>query len=152
MEIKLICVGKIKEKYLQDGINEYLKRVSPYIKVNLVEVKEVNTNDINKNMCEEGALILNNITDDFVITLEINGNNLDSVAFSEYIFNHYTYQNKMLTIVIGGSDGLSDEVKARSNYRLSFGKMTYPHQLMRMILLEQLYRAAMIHYHHKYHK
>lgn len=152
MEIKLICVGKIKEKYLQDGINEYLKRLNPYCKVNIIEVKEVNTNDISKNIREEGELILNNIDNDFVITLEIEGNNLDSVAFSNYLFNHYTYQNKMLTIVIGGSDGLSDEVKARSNFRLSFGKMTYPHQLMRMMLLEQLYRAVMIHYNHKYHK
>ena len=152
MEIKLICVGKIKEKYLTEGINEYLKRINPFLKVNLIEVKETNTNDIMKNMREEGLAILNNIGNDFVITLEIDGNNIDSVALSNFIYEHYTYQDKVLTFVIGASDGLSEEVKKRSNYQLSFGKMTFPHQLMRMMLLEQIYRAVMIHNNHKYHK
>ena len=152
MEVKLICVGKIKEKYLTDGINEYLKRLNPYLKINLVEVKETNTLDLGKNIREEGLAILNNIGNDFVVTLEINGKNLDSVALSEYIFNHYTYQEKTLTFVIGGSDGLSEEVRSRSNFKLSFGKMTFPHQLMRLMLVEQIYRAVMINNNHKYHK
>lgn len=152
MEIKLICVGKIKEKYLVDGINEYIKRLNPYCKVNIIEIKEVNTNDINKNIDDEGQAILSNINNDYVVSLAINGNNLDSIAFSEFIYNHHVYHAKTLTFVVGGSNGLSDAVLKRSDYFLSFGKMTFPHQLMRLMFLEQLYRAVMIHHNHKYHK
>lgn len=153
MLVKLICVGKIKENYLVSGISEYLKRIKPFCDLVIYEVKEMNTNDINKNIIEEGNLILTNIkNDDFVITLELDGKNISSVELSDLISNHHTYNNSNITFVIGGSDGLSIDVKNKSNYKLSFGKMTYPHQLMRMILLEQIYRAFMIANNKKYHK
>jgi 23S rRNA (pseudouridine1915-N3)-methyltransferase len=153
MEIKVICVGKIKEAYLVDAILEYLKRVKPFVQLNLIEVKEVNTTDVMKNLNEEGKNILTNVnTEDYVITLEIDGKNIDSICFSKLIFEHYTYSSKTITFIIGASDGLSEVVLARSDYKLSFGKMTYPHQLMRVILLEQIYRAIMINNNNKYHK
>lgn len=152
MVINLICIGKIKESYLKDGINEYLKRLSNNLSINIIELKEVNTLDVVKNIEEEGKLILSQISDEFVITLEIDGKNIDSVALSELIYNHYTYNPNNIAFVIGGSSGLSDAVKKRSDYKLSFGKMTYPHQLMRLILVEQIYRSYMINNNSKYHK
>ncbi|MFA5542533.1 MAG: 23S rRNA (pseudouridine(1915)-N(3))-methyltransferase RlmH [Bacilli bacterium] len=152
MTINLICIGKIKEKYIRDGIEEYLKRLSSSIKVNIIELKEFNTDDTSKNMEEEGKLILNQISNDYVVTLEIDGLNIDSVALSEMIFDHYIYNSNVISFIIGGSSGLSDEVKSRSNFKLSFGKMTYPHQLMRLILIEQVYRSFMIKSNSKYHK
>lgn len=153
MNISLICVGKIKEDYLKEGINEYLKRIKPFCSFNVIELKEINNYDDERNINEEGKLILDNINDNnYVITLEIEGKELSSVELSEFISNHYTYNNKDLVFVIGGSCGLSNEVKKRSNYHLSFSKLTFPHQLMRMIFVEQLYRALTIINNMKYHK
>ena len=121
--------------------------------LNIIEIKECTYNESIKNLKEEAKLILNNIGDnDFVITLEINGKELTSVELSEYISKHYLYNNKVLTFIIGSSDGMDDSVKMRSNYKLSFSKMTFPHQLMRVIFLEQLYRALSIINNMKYHK
>lgn len=151
--IKIVCVGKIKEKYLTDGINEYLKRCVPFSKINIVEVKETNTLDEEKNKKEEGKEILSNIKDDeYVISLEINGKELSSPELAYFINDKFTYGYPVITFVIGGSIGLASEVISRANYHLSFGKNTYPHQLMRMILLEQIYRSFMIINNHKYHK
>lgn len=153
MDINLIVIGKIKEKYLVDAINEYTKRIKPFANLNIIELKEINSNDSNKNLILEGQDVLQNIRkEDFVITLEIGGKMLSSEELASYIQNHYTYSNKRLTFVIGSSCGLSDEVKMRSDYKLSFSKMTFPHQLMRVIFLEQLYRSFMIINNHKYHK
>ena len=153
MNIKLICIGKIKEKYLVDGIEEYRKRLKLFCDLELVELKEVNTDDINKNIELEGDAILNNIKKtDYVVALSIPGKNISSESFAQMIKDHYTYNSSVITFVIGGSNGLDDRVLQRSNYQLSFGKMTYPHQLMRMILLEQVYRCMMINNNHKYHK
>ena len=153
MNIKIICVGKIKEKYLTDGIEEYRKRLKLFCELELIELKEVNTDDINKNIEQEGDLILNSIKKtDYVIALSIPGKNISSEAFAEMIKDHYTYNSSTITFVIGGSNGLDNRVLQRSNYQLSFGKMTYPHQLMRLILLEQVYRCMMINNNHKYHK
>lgn len=153
MDIKLIVVGKIKESYLNDAIKEYVKRIKPMANLNIIEIKECTYNESIKNLKEEAKLILNNISDnDFVITLEINGKELTSVELSEYISKHYLYNNKVLTFIIGSSDGMDDSVKMRSNYKLSFSKMTFPHQLMRVIFLEQLYRALSIINNMKYHK
>lgn len=153
MDIKLIVVGKIKESYLNEAIKEYVKRIKPMANLNIIELKECTYNESVKNLKEEAKLILNNISDnDFVITLEINGRELTSVELSEYISKHYLYNNKVLTFIIGSSDGMDDSVKARSNYKLSFSKMTFPHQLMRVIFLEQLYRALSIINNMKYHK
>lgn len=153
MEIKLIAVGKIKEKYLHEGINEFKKRIKRYSKFEIINTKEYNTKDIPKNIIDEGKDILSKLKDnDFVITLEIDGENLDSISLSKMISKHYTYSEKKISFIIGGSNGLSDEVKVRSNYKLSFGKQTYPHQLMRLILLEQIYRTFTIINNIKYHK
>ncbi len=153
IDINLIVVGKIKEKYLQDGIDEYLKRIKPFCNLKLIEVKESNFFETDKNLSSEASLILNYIKkDDYVVTLEIEGKMLTSVELAQKIESHYSYSPKTLTFIIGSSDGLSDEVKKRSDYKLSFSKMTFPHQLMRMIFLEQIYRALTIINNRKYHK
>ena len=153
IDINLIVVGKIKEKYLQDGIDEYLKRIKPFCNLKLIEVKESNFFETDKNLSSEASLILNYIKkDDYVVTLEIEGKMLTSVELAQKIESHYSYSPKTLTFIIGSIDGLSDEVKKRSDYKLSFSKMTFPHQLMRMIFLEQIYRALTIINNRKYHK
>ena len=118
-----------------------------------VEIKECTLYDEARNLKEESKMILANINDNnYVVTLEILGKELSSIEFSEYINKHYLYNNKELTFIIGSSDGLDEAVKARSDYKLSFSKMTFPHQLMRVIFLEQLYRALSIINNKKYHK
>ena len=153
MDINLIVVGKIKEVYLQQGIDEYIKRIKPFCNLQVIEVKEVTTSNSNKNLKEEAKSILSYVKkEDYVITLEISGNNLDSVGLAKFIENHYLYSPRLLTFIIGSSDGLDEEVKKRSDYPLSFSKMTFPHQLMRMIVVEQIYRSLSIINHQKYHK
>jgi 23S rRNA (pseudouridine1915-N3)-methyltransferase len=153
MNIKIICIGKIKEKYLVDGIEEYRKRIKPFCDLELIELKEVNTPDIYKNIEQEGDLILNAIKKtDYVIALSIPGKNISSETFAQMIKDHYTYNASPITFVIGGSNGLDKRVLDRSDYELSFGKMTFPHQLMRLVLFEQVYRCMMINNNHKYHK
>lgn len=151
--IKILCVGKIKERFFTDGILEYQKRIDAYTKFSIIEVKEVNTSDINKNIKDEGQNLLSKITDDeFVITLEIMGKMIDSVELAHLIDEKMTYGFSKITFVIGGSNGLSDEVIKRSNYHLSFSKFTFPHQLMRLVLIEQIYRALTIINNKEYHK
>ena len=151
--IKIICVGKIKEKYLEDGLKEYTKRIEGYQKINIIEVKEFNTPDISKNMINEGLLIKEKINkDDYIITLEINGKKLDSVGLAKKIEEVQTYNSSNISFIIGGSNGLSDEIKKMSNFALSFSDMTFPHQLMRLILTEQIYRAFTIINNKEYHK
>lgn len=153
IDIKLIVVGKIKEKYLEDAISEYKKRIQSMANLTILEIKECTLYDEARNLKEESKMILANISDNnYVVTLEILGKELSSVEFSEYINKHYLYNNKELTFIIGSSDGLDEAVKARSDYKLSFSKMTFPHQLMRVIFLEQLYRALSIINNKKYHK
>ena len=152
MNINLIVVGKIKEDYLESAISEYQKRIKPYCNLKIIEIKEINTIDTNKNLNMEADLILDNIKDDYVVTLEIEGKELTSVELSQMIEKHYSYSDKVITFVIGSSCGLSNKVKNRSDYKLSFSKMTFPHQLMRVIFLEQLYRALTIINNIKYHK
>lgn len=143
--IKIICVGKIKEKYLRDAISDYEKRISKYHKINIIEVED-------SNMKEESTRILKNIKkDDFVITLEINGNVISSMEFANKIDKLFI-TNSNITFVIGGSDGIDDIVKERSNYSLSFSTLTFPHQLFRVILLEQIYRCFKILNNETYHK
>ena len=153
IDIKLIVVGKIKEKYLEDAISEYVKRIKPMASLSIIEIKEINQYEDSRNLKEEAKLILDNINDNsFVVTLEILGKELTSVEFSEFINKHYLYNNKQLVFIIGSSCGLDEEIKKRSDYKLSFSKMTFPHQLMRVIFLEQLYRALSIMNNMKYHK
>ena len=147
--IKIICVGKIKEKYFIDALKEYQKRISKYSKLEIIELPDYNY-DPKKTITEEGKNILSKINGkDFVITLEIEGNKLNSNELSNFIEKNIF---KNITFVIGGSYGLSDEVKERSNYKLSFSLLTFPHQLFRIILLEQIYRSFKIINNESYHK
>lgn len=159
MKITLITVGKIKEKYLRDAIGEYSKRLSRYCKLEVVEVADEKTPDNASETVEnqirqkEAERILKHIKDDsYVITLEINGKMLDSPGLAEKIENLGTKGESHLTFVIGGSIGLGEEVLKRSDFGLSFSKMTFPHQLMRVILLEQIYRNFRIINGEPYHK
>ncbi len=149
--IKIICVGKIKEKFFKEAISEYEKRLQKYVKLEIIELPDFSIGvEINKE--KEGENILKNIKDkDYVITLEIEGKSLTSVELSKEI-EKVQMKNGDVTFVIGGSDGLSSDVKKRSNYALSFSKMTFPHQLFRIILLEQIYRSFKIRNNESYHK
>ena len=120
MDIRLIVIGKIKEKFITDGISEYVKRIKPYANLEIIEIKELNNYDVERNLIDEGKNVLKYISsNDFVITLEIEGKMLSSVELADYINKHYTYNNKVITFVIGSSDGLSQEVKDRSDYIVS---------------------------------
>ena len=150
--IKIICVGQLKETYLKEAQKEYEKRLSKYTKLELIELKDLSYNDENKVLVEEGQSILKNINDkDYVITLEIDGKELSSEDFASKLDDTLSI-NSNIIFVIGGSLGLSDEVKERSNFQLSFSKMTFPHQLFRINLLEQIYRAFKINNNESYHK
>lgn len=147
--IKIICIGKIKEKYFIEGVKEYQKRLSKYTKLEIIELPDYNY-DVSKTKLEEGKNILSKIKDkDFVITLEVDGKQMDSKELSCFIDKNISNN---ITFVIGGSNGLSEEVKQRSNYSLSFSSLTFPHQLFRMILLEQIYRSFKIINNESYHK
>ena len=149
--IKIITVGKIKEKYYTDAVNEYIKRLSKYTKIDLIEVKDEDY-DISKTLLTEKNSIMKYINDkDYIITLEIEGEELDSVSFAKKI-NDIQNNYSNITFIIGGSYGLHDDIKNMSNYKLSFSKMTFPHQLFRVMLLEQIYRAYKINNNETYHK
>ena len=149
--IKIITVGKIKEKYLTDAINEYLKRLNKYTKINLIEVPDENF-DITKTIETEKKSILKYVSEkDYIITMEIEGKELSSIEFAKKI-DEIQINNSNICFIIGGSYGLSDEIKKMSNFKLSFSKMTFPHQLFRLILLEQIYRAYKINNNESYHK
>ncbi len=148
--IKIICVGKIKEDFFKEAVNEYQKRISKYAKIEIIEIPDEPIKE--KAKAVEGLKILNKInSNDYVITLEIEGKQLDSVEFSKAI-NNWKINHSNIIFVIGGSYGLGDEIKQRSNYKLSFSKMTFPHQLFRIILLEQIYRSHKIISGETYHK
>jgi 23S rRNA (pseudouridine1915-N3)-methyltransferase len=158
MKIKIIAVGKIKEKYLADGINEYLKRISRYSKIEVVEIPDEKALDNLSPRDEEiikekeGEKILSKIGNEFVIVLAIEGNKLNSLELAELIEKTFSYESSEITFVIGGSLGLDKRVYERSNFMLSFSDMTFPHQLMRLILLEQIYRLFRINNNEPYHK
>ena len=150
--IKLICVGKLKEKYLTEAIDEYKKRLSKYTKLDITELPDINYNEIDKVKKEEGKLILKHLKEtDNVIILDINGHELSSVELTTKLCS-LEAMNSNITFIIGGSYGLSEEVKKRANYSISFSKLTFPHQLFRVILLEQLYRTYKIRNNENYHK
>ncbi len=151
--IKIIAMGNLKEKYLKDGVLEYSKRIKGYDQLEIIELKEVTNLTIEQSLEKESELILSKISkDDYVITLEIEGKMLDSVELSKHLENLKTYGNSKIVFIIGSSNGLADSVKKRSNYKLSFSKMTLPHQLMRLVLLEQIYRSQTIQIGKEYHK
>lgn len=150
--IKIICVGKIKEKFYRDALEEYKKRLSKYVKLEIIEVSDINDNNIKIILEKERDLILKNINfKSYIVTLEIEGNMLSSEEFSKKLESTFiSYPN--ITFIIGGSYGLHDDIKKISNYKLSFSKMTFPHQMFRVILLEQLYRSYKIINNESYHK
>lgn len=150
--IKIISVGKIKEKYLKDAIDEYKKRISKYTKLEIIEVKDFGLKEIDKVIKLEEEEILKYIDKkDYLITMEIDGKNLSSTEFATMLDELFIrYSN--ITFIIGGSYGISDNIKSMANYHLSFSKMTFPHQLFRILLLEQIYRGFKINNGENYHK
>ena len=159
MRINIVCVGKIKEKYLKLGIDEFKKRLSKYCKLEIIELDDEkapeNLSDKEMEMIKEkeGKKILSKIKDNsYVIALAIDGKNLSSEELADTINKLGIRGVSNITFVIGGSLGLSDEVLSRADYKLSFSKMTFPHQLMRLILLEQVYRSYRINNGEPYHK
>ena len=159
MQILIIAVGKIKEKYLQDGIAEYTKRLRPYVKLNILEIAEekraghLTPADQKRIMDAEGTRILGSIPQDsFVIVLDVNGVHWSSETLAENLQRYEIAGRNSLSIIIGGDLGLSDAVIARSNLRLSLSLMTFTHQMIRLILLEQIYRAGKINHNEPYHK
>ena len=159
MRISIVCVGKIKEKYLKLGIDEFSKRLSKYCKLEVIELDDEKApeNLSDKEMLmikeKEGKKILSKIKDNsHVIALAIDGKNLSSEELAETIDKLGIRGISHIVFVIGGSLGLSDEVLKRANYKLSFSKMTFPHQLFRVLLLEQIYRAYKIINNESYHK
>ena len=150
--IKIICVGKIKEKFYKEALEEYKKRLSKYTKLNIIEVEDINLPKEELIKQKEAELIEKNINEkDYVITLEIEGKEINSIELSKKLEQLETL-NPNITFIIGGSYGLDDKIKNRSNYKLSFSKLTFPHQLFRVILLEQIYRAFKIKNNESYHK
>ena len=150
--IKIICVGKIKEKFYREALEEYEKRLSKYTKLKIIEVEDINLDNEELIKQKEKEQILKHIEKkDYVITLEIEGKQLSSIELSKKIEEIETI-NPNITFIIGGSYGLDNEIKNTSNYKLSFSKLTFPHQLFRVILLEQIYRAYKIKNNESYHK
>ena len=150
--IKIIAIGSIKEKYLKDAIAEYQKRLQKYTSIEIIELKDESFDEINKTLSKEAEKIKKHISEkDYIITLEIEGKQLDSVEFSKKLEN-IQLETSNIAFIIGGSYGLSSEIKEMSNYHLSISKMTFPHQLFRVILLEQIYRAFKIKNNESYHK
>lgn len=150
--IKIICVGKIKERFYQEAILEYQKRLSKYTKLKIVEVSDYDSKNPALELEKEKDAILKQIGDrDYVIVLDINGSEIDSISLSQKLEQVYL-KASTITFVIGGSSGLHNSIKEKANYTLSFSKLTFPHQLFRILLLEQIYRSYKISYHESYHK
>ena len=150
--IKIICVGKIKEKFFQEAIKEYTKRLSKYTKLEIIEVEDMKGDNPQVIMNKEKDLILKKISDkDYIITLEIEGKELSSKDFSKYLDQTFLNHSN-ITFIIGGSNGLDQDIINKSNYCLSFSDLTFPHQLFRVMLLEQIYRSFKILNNETYHK
>lgn len=155
IKINVVAVGDIKEKYLLDAIKEYSKRITRFANLNIIEIKENNPasnseKDI-KSALKKDAIEIEKHLSGFIIVLDILGKQIDSIELSKTI-EKITQTNSTITFVIGASNGLSDEIKSKANLKLSFSLMTFPHQLMRVILLEQIYRAFTILNNIAYHK
>ena len=159
MNIKIVCVGKLKEKYFKDGIAEYVKRMRRFAKVKIVQVpdekapEKLSPAEMEQVKEIEGKRILDKIKDkEYVYVTAIKGKERTSEAFAKELSNLTTYGHSDITFVIGGSLGTSDAVNKRADDLISFGKFTMPHQLMRLVLIEQIYRAFMINSGSPYHK
>ena len=158
MKIKIYCIGKIKEQYLKDGINEYLKRISPYSNIEVAEVNDSkvkenpNQADIEKAKNEEGERVLKLLKNDYLIGLDMNKQEITSEDFAVFLNKKMVEGGSNISFVIGGSYGLSDSLKNRCNTSISLSKLTFLHQMTRLILLEQIYRAFKILNNETYHK
>lgn len=159
MKVKLITVGKLKEKYLKDGIAEYVKRLGRFAKFQMIELNDEKTPDGASQaendmiLAKEGERILSKVGDrDYVIALAIEGKQFPSEQFAKELEQATLRGFSDITFIIGGSLGLAPEVKQRANQLMSFGLLTFPHQLMRLVLVEQIYRAFMIQQGSPYHK
>lgn len=157
--IKIIAIGRIKEKAMQQLINEYMKRLQPYTKLEIIEVNDEpapQSNSAAQNELvkeKEGQRVLDKIKDqEYVILLDVAGRMMDSEQLAEKLSQIQTYQSSDITFVIGGSLGLSKQLMQRSNLRLKLSDMTFPHQIVRLLILEQIYRAYKINHHEPYHK
>lgn len=157
--IRILAVGKIKEKANKELISEYVKRLTPYVKMEVIEVDEVllskNASDADIEILkakESEKLLSLTSSNQHVILLDLSGKNLSSPNFSDYIFRQYVNGNSDITFMIGGSHGVSDQVRNRADFRLKLSEMTFPHQLARLLLVEQIYRAYRIHFNEPYHK
>ncbi len=157
--IKIICVGKLKEKYLVDGVKEYVKRIGGYSKINIIELNDEKIPDKASALEEkvikekEGKKILDKIAaDEYLILLDVSGKLLSSEEMASHMEQCFVSGKSKITFVIGGSLGHEQEILSRANLRLSFSKMTFPHQLMRLILVEQIYRSFKIMKNETYHK
>ena len=156
MKINILCIGKIKEKFYIQACNEYIKRLSKFHNINIIEleeeklVKNATQADIAKVIVKE-SMKFDKYMKGYNIALDIEGESLNSVDLAKKI-DKIAQNNFVINFIIGGSYGLSDEIKKRADYRLSFSKLTFPHQLMRVILLEQVYRATAINNNITYHK
>ena len=159
MKIKIFAIGKIKEKYLKDGINEYLERIKPYSQIEIVEVNDEpivdnpHPSDIKKAIDTEGGRVIKLLKpNDYLIGLDLNKKEMTSPEFAEFLNKKFVSGGSNISFVIGGSYGLSDELKQRCNDSISLSKMTFLHQMTRLILLEQIYRAFKINRNETYHK
>lgn len=155
LAVNIVCVGKIKESYFRDAIAEYSKRLGRFCKLSILEVEEElqkgdSIKEIDRVKQREGERIISKLSG-FVVALDSKGKELTSNGLAEY-FESVSLNNSVINFVIGGSNGLSDAVRNKADIVLSFGKVTYPHQLMRVILTEQIYRAFMINTNSAYHK
>ena len=150
--IKIICVGKIKEEYLNKGINEYKKRISKYHNIEIYELQDEGLLDKQTTLKKEKEKILKIINPkDYLIILDIDGKELNSIQLAKKI-DEIFITNSNITFIIGGSYGIDDSIKDLADLKLSFSKLTFPHQLFRVILLEQIYRAFKINNNEEYHK
>lgn len=158
MKIKIFAIGKIKEQYLKEGINEYIKRISPYSSIEIIEVADSkvkdnpNQSDIEKAKDEEGQRVLKLLKNEYLIGLDLNKKEYTSEEFANYISKKFIEGGSTIAFVIGGSYGLCDALKARLNDSISLSKLTFLHQMTRLILLEQIYRAFKILNNETYHK
>ena len=155
MNINIVCIGKIKDKYIIDGITEFSKRLSAFVNLNFYELKEYNKEDnIQISIEKESADILKQLEklNSFNILLDLNGKEYTSEAMSKYIEDLKNRRSSSINFIIGGSNGVNDEVRKKADMKLKFSYFTFPHQLMRLILMEQIYRWFSISNNIKYHK
>ena len=150
--IKIICIGKLKEKYLKDAQEEYVKRLKKYTNIEIIELPDSEIDDEKIALEKEKGELLKQISKkEYIITLEIEGEELSSIQLATKL-DKTLIQNSDITFIIGGSYGIHPSIKEQANFKLSFSKMTFPHQLFRILLLEQLFRSYKILNNEKYHK